>query len=135
MSRKQAMMDYVRQACNDRSCGYSQDLTKRWRKPDVDCSSLMYLAAHAAGYNVPTGSGNTQSMRRDFTAAGFKCLPFSGNFNDAQPGDIYLHDDHHTEMYFGNGQFGGAHWDKDGRPGDSSGGEVCFGPVYIVSNK
>ncbi|MCL2876125.1 MAG: peptidoglycan-binding protein, partial [Betaproteobacteria bacterium] len=132
MGRREVMVDYVKRACDDKSVGYSQ--TNRWRNPDVDCSSLMYLAANAAGYNVSTGSGYTGTMKNDFTRAGFKCLPFSGNFNDAQPGDIYLHEEFHTEMYVGNGQLGGAHKDTDGKPGDSTGKEVSVGPVYSRSS-
>lgn len=127
------MVQYVIDACNDPSVGYSW--YRRWRNPDVDCSSLMYLAANAAGYNVRTGSGYTGTMLADFTAAGFVAVPFDGNLYDLDPGDIALNVVNHTEMYIGNNQFGGAHIDENGDVigtigGDQTGNEVSIGAVY-----
>jgi len=127
------MVQYVIDACNDPSVGYSQ--RNRWRNPDVDCSSLMYLAANAAGYHIRTGSGYTGTMCADFTNAGFTCRRFDGNLRNLKPGDIMLNVRCHTEMYIGGGKFGGAHSDENGgitgaRGGDQ-GGEVSIGDAYI----
>ncbi|MDR3136782.1 MAG: hypothetical protein LBU07_05150 [Coriobacteriales bacterium] len=138
MGKREKMVQYVIDACNDASVGYSQ--VRRWRDPDVDCSSLMYLAAHAAGYAIPRaiGSGYTGTMRQDFEAAGFVWYPFNGQVNDSDPGEIYLNTQNHTEMYVGNGKFGGAHIDENGgvtgaRGGDQTGNEVSMVNAYIYS--
>ena len=70
------MVSFVKEWCADDSHGYSQN--NRWG-PDCDCSSLMYMAAAHAGYDVPTsGTRYTRTMVRDFTAAGFQAVPFDG---------------------------------------------------------
>jgi len=137
MGRREKMVQYVIDACNDKTCGYSQ--IRRWRNPDVDCSSLMYLAANAAGYSVCIGVGYTGTMVADFTKAGFRCLPFNGRVDDSLPGEIYLNVKDHTEMYIGGGKFGGAHIDENGTiyghtPGDQTGNEVSIVNAYIFRN-
>lgn len=135
MGSKQAMIDYVVDFCNDDSHGYSQN--DRWGQ-DADCSSLMYRAAHAAGYGVPVGSGYTGTMLADFTAAGFQAVPFDGNLYDCEPGCIALNTVHHTEMFVDWGMLGGAHIDEHGGvagccPGDQTGNEISIGAAYIPS--
>lgn len=136
MTKISKMVQYVKDACNDSSVGYSQN--HRWRNPDVDCSSLMYLAANAAGYNIKTGSGYTGTMLADFKKAGFTALEFDGNLNDLDPGDIMLNVEYHTEMYVGDGKFGGAHIDENGdvvgrKGGDQTGNEVSICDAYVYS--
>lgn len=130
------MVSFVKEWCADDSHGYSQN--NRWG-PDCDCSSLMYMAAANAGYRVPTsGTRYTRTMVRDFTAAGFRAVPFDGNLYDCEPGCIALNEANHVEMFTGWGQLGGAHIDEHGGvqgccQGDQTGNEVSVGPAYTPS--
>lgn len=141
MGKIQKMIDYAVAIANDDSHGYSQ--SRRWKAQgsDRDCSSLMYEAAHHAGYNVtvgPSGVHYTGTMIDDFRKAGFEVLEFDGNLYDLDPGDILVRDpwgeDGHTEMYIGNNQFVGAHGSEhgtaDGEPGDQTGNEISVVGVY-----
>ncbi len=47
-----------------------------------------------------------------------------------QVGDILLNHVHHTEIYTSSGKVTGAHWDYDGKTGDSSGKEICTQNYY-----
>lgn len=132
MGNKQKMIDYVVSTCADDSVGYSQ--INRWRNPDVDCSSFMYLAAEAGGYDVPkSGTRYTGTMRNHFVNAGFTAVRFDGNLNDLDPGDIMLHEADHTEMYIGGGKFGGAHIDENGSVYGNIGGDQTGNEVSIVN--
>lgn len=141
MSKIQKMIDYAVAIAKDDKHGYSQ--VRRWPKQgtDFDCSSLMYQAAHEAGYNVtvgPAGTHYTGTMINDFKKAGFKALAFDGNLNDLDPGDILVRDpwgpNGHTEMYIGNGRFVGAHGSEhgttDGKPGDQTKREISIVQAY-----
>ena len=135
LGKVQKMVDYALKVARDDSHGYSQ--VRRWpsQGTDFDCSSLMYEAAHQAGYSVPTsGTRYTGTMLRDFAAAGFKALPFDGNLSDLDPGDIMLNCANHTEMYVGDGKFVGAHSSEtggiDGKPGDQTGREISVVNAY-----
>lgn len=135
MGNKQAMIDFVVQWCEDDSHGYSQ---AHRNGPDCDCSSLMYMAARHAGYDVGASNGWTGSMRSDFTRAGFTAVPFDGNLYDCEPGCIALSEQHHTEMFVDWGVLGGAHIDEHGGvqgccQGDQRGNEVSIGPAYTPS--
>lgn len=135
MGSKQAMIDFVVDWCNDDSHGYSQ---AHRNGPDCDCSSLMYMAARHAGYDVGSSNGWTGSMRTDFTRAGFTSVSFDGNLYDCEPGCIALNEQHHTEMFVDWGVLGGAHIDEHGGvqgccQGDQRGNEVSVGPAYIPS--
>ena len=130
MGRRENMIELAVGVANDDSHGYSQYRRWPWQGTDFDCSSLMYWAAHEAGYDVPE-SGYTGTMLEDFTAAGFTAVPYDGNIWDCTPGDILLaHNDsrQHTEMYVGDGCNVGAHiaetGDIDGAPGDQTGNEI-----------
>lgn len=141
MGKIQKMVDYAVKIANDDSHGYSQ--SRRWETQgtDRDCSSLMYDAAHHAGYNVtvgPSGTHYTGTMIKDFEKAGFKVYDFDGNLNDLDKGDILVRDpwgeNGHTEMYIGNGKFVGAHGSEygtaDGAPGDQTGNEISVCNAY-----
>ena len=141
MGKIQKMVDYAVAIANDDSHGYSQ--TRRWESQgtDRDCSSLMYDAAHHAGYNVtvgPSGTHYTGTMIDDFRKAGFKVYDFDGNLNDLEKGDILVRDpwgeDGHTEMCIGDGKFVGAHGSEygtaDGKPGDQTGNEISVCNAY-----
>ena len=87
-----------------------------------DCSGLVLQAYKNAGVNL-AGANSTGNMRTTLPSAGFKYVSGKPNVNNLQPGDL-LWKNGHTEMYIGNGQVVGAHENKDGRSGDSSGNEI-----------
>lgn len=131
--------EFVRQLaaiCDDNSHGYDQ--VHRWG-PDYDCSSLMYTCAHNAGYDVPTGSGYTGTMRRDFTRAGWEAVPYVGQDLSALPaGCIILNEGNHTEGVIAPGEWGGAHINEHGTAtggmsGDQTGREISRCAPYKYS--
>lgn len=141
MGKIQKMVDYAVAIAKDDKHGYSQ--SRRWpsQGTDFDCSSLMYDAAHHAGYDVtvgPSGTHYTGTMLDDFQRAGFKLHRFDGNLADLKKGDILVRDPWgaggHTEMYIGNGKFVGAHASEhgtaDGAPGDQTGREISICDAY-----
>ena len=125
--------DYLQWAINiakDDSHGYS--MASRTGHPDYDCSSLVFYALKACGYNVGSQPFYTGSMSGILQKAGFKRYPFRSK-SELQPGDILLihveGGDQHTEIYAGDGKNVGAHWNYDGKPGDSGGNEISYGGV------
>lgn len=132
MTRVQRFIDKAIEIANDDSRGYSQ--YDRWVN-DLDCSSMVYICAEYAGYDVPTsGTRYTGTMISHFSAAGFRVDAFDGNLYDLEPGDILLNTAHHTAIYIGNGQVAEASQSEtggiDGAPGDQTGDEIHIGPVY-----
>lgn len=132
-SKIEKMVKHAKDIAADDSHGYSQ--SRRWG-PDYDCSSLMYECARFAGYKINEDDPRyTGTMLKDFKAVGFKAIPFDGNLNDLEPGDILLNVRNHTEMYIGNGKFVGAHIAEtggvDGKPGDQTGNEISVCNAYI----
>lgn len=117
------------------ACGYKSRLG-----PDYDCSSLISSAYHNAGFDVPASCW-TGNMIENFCAAGFVWIPSEQlggtaiNASYLQKGDILLDETHgHTELYIGNNQRCGAHWDYDGVTGDSGGKEIniqTYIPYFI----
>ena len=69
-------------------------------------------------------------MRSAFTSVGFDWIPGNPDVNSLQPGDILLNEGSHTEMYIGEGKNVGAHGDRDGVNGDSSGSEISVSNYY-----
>ena len=105
---------------NDNSHGYSQ--LSRWGETDYDCSSLIISAYENAGVPVKeAGASYTGDMKEAFTKVGFNCYNYGSV--ELQPGDVLLRNGH-TEMYIGNGKNVGAHSNRDGINGDSSGSEI-----------
>lgn len=128
-----ASIDYVQWMIDfaaDDSHGYSMDY--RTMNPDVDCSSFVYYALLNNGYTTSQLGGSpfsTASMDEILPTIGFEQLAY--DINSLQEGDIVWypagfqgHAYGHTEVYVGNGQTVGAHSNKDGVFGDSSGEEV-----------
>ena len=111
---------------DDNKYGYSMDMSKRWGNPSFDCSTLVISAYQAAGTGVKdAGATYCGNMKTAFLKTGkFEWIPGEPNVNDLKPGDILLNPDKHTEMYVGKGHNVGAHANRDGRNGDSSGTEV-----------
>lgn len=132
---------------NDDRHGYSQ--STRWGNPNYDCSSLVISAYENAGIPVHSkyGATYTGNMKKAFVATGlFEWIPIN-EVKKVYPGDVFLASDH-TEMYYGKGSEGellnvGAHTNRDGRDGDSSGTEINIktsghhwdGVLHYVGNK
>ena len=108
---------------NDDTHGYSQKT--RWGNPNYDCSSFVITCWDSAGTGVKAaGATYTGNMRNAFVKTGlFEAIPAS-KVSELRPGDVLLNENSHTEMYIGDGKMVGAHGDKDGRNGDSSGREI-----------
>lgn len=91
--------------CWDESIGYSQ--TTRYHNPNMDCSSFVYYALEANGFNVgqtPFSTVNEGSVLRN---AGFTEYIWNQNLFTPQHGDIFLYDegggdDGHTFFYAEN---------------------------------
>jgi len=129
----------------DESHGYTQTNPTRWEGIDYDCGSFVYTAFRTGGgFNLPDAqaeiaAGNavyTKTFIKYFTACGFEWLPGLGN-NAAQlqRGDILLNIENHVEIYIGNNQNVGAHYNEiggiyGGQLGDQSGNEISVGPWY-----
>lgn len=135
--RKNRFVHYMLMYANDDSHGYSQKPPSgRWG-PDYDCSSLIYQAAHDAGYPVGTGRDRvrfTGTMLKDFEKAGFQILPFANvGISDLKIGDILLNLALHAEVYVGNGESVGATGSETGgfvgEAGDQTGKEIERHPV------
>lgn len=135
--RLKKFVDRMLWYAEDDSHGYSQrPPSGRWG-PDYDCSSLVYQAAHDAGYDVGTGSDEvrfTGTMLKDFEKAGFQILPFANvGISDLKIGDILLNLALHAEVYVGNGETVGATGSEDGgfvgESGDQTGHEIERHPV------
>ncbi len=131
VSSNSVIESYVQWMINfaaDDTHGYSQDT--RYMNPNVDCSSFVYYALRdGAGFidsEDQLGSVfTTDSMAIPLKRIGFKAYNYTSQ-DGLQRGDI-LYRDGHTEVYVGNGQNVGAHTNKDGKDGDSSGEEVDIG--------
>lgn len=113
----------------DDSVGYNN--TTRYLNPNVDCSSFVwYGLVKGAGMDANSMGGSaftTGSMTEILTSNGFKKYDYT-SVNDLKRGDIlWVHNgsSQHTEVYVGDGKNVGAHTDKDGVNGDSSGKEVA----------
>ena len=125
----QSAIDWALAIAADDSHGYSQQT--RWGNPNYDCSSLVISAYEAAGLNVKeAGAGYTGNMRSAFTQMGFEWIPGNPDVSTLQPGDVLLNEGNHTEMYIGDGMNVGAHADRDGVNGDSSGSEISVSDYY-----
>ena len=120
---------------NDDTHGYSQFTSDggsgRTFNPDVDCSSFVYYALLKGAEFTEEQLGisdpftTTWNMDTALKNVGFKSYSYTSE-TELQRGDILWSADH-TEVYIGNGQNVGAHSNKDGKSGDSSGEEVDIG--------
>ena len=99
----------------------------RWGDPDIDCSHFVISAFENAGLKLKeNGASSTTNMIPAFRACGFEDIHDfdKANGSDLIRGDVLLNVDQHTELYIGDGKTIGAHTNRDGKPGDSSGTEV-----------
>lgn len=136
-SRKYRFIEEIQRFADDDSHGYSQKPPSgRWG-PDYDCSSVIYQAAHNAGYSVGAGGDKvrfTGTMLKDFEKAGFQILPFANvGISDLEIGDILLNLALHAEVYVGDNDSIGATASEDGtytgEAGDQTGHEIERHPV------
>lgn len=105
----------------------------------TDCSGAVRRYA-ALREGVPLDSYpdfSTATERQALVARGWECLMFRKE--DLLPGDVLLTPGKgHTVIWYGSDLIIGAEGDWDGRPGDSSGAEIClkqyydFGYAYIL---
>lgn len=133
MNRKEKFIATLTKICEDDTHGYDQ--ANRWW-PDFDCSSLIYWCANKAGYNVPIYQGYTGTMVKDFTNAGWACVPFLNQDIYTIPGGcIMLQVSNHTEAVIKPGLWAGAHINEKGGitggiSGDQTGNEIGFCTPY-----
>ena len=115
---------------DDNSHGYS--ISNR-NGPNYDCSSFVFYSLVNAGIlDASQGPFNTTNMGSVLTAAGFEQIPYDRN--SLQAGDIVVDprpgvSGHTTTIYSNeNGEIKeiAAHYDMDGRSGDSSGNEISI---------
>lgn len=132
-SKVEAAINWAVGIANDDTYGYSDGSEACGYRsrygPDYDCSSLITTAFREAGFNLPYYL-YTGNMKEYFTNAGFTWIPasdipgFPASCANLQRGDILLNHVHHTELYLGNGQNVGAHWDWNGISGGIGGGRT-----------
>ena len=132
MTKTEKFIAKAIEIAKDNTHGYSQ--LDRW-SIDYDCSSLMYICAEAAGYNINKSNPRyTGTMINDFEALGFRVDAFDGNLSDLEAGDILLNTQEHTALYIGNGQIVEASSSetggKSGKTGDQTGYEIHVRNVY-----
>ena len=134
--KKRFVQEMIRFALDD-TYGYSQKPPSgRWG-PDFDCTSIIYQAAHNAGYDIEVGPDKVRfsgTMLKDFEKAGFQILPFANvGVSDLKIGDILLNLALHAEVYIGEGQSIGALSSETGgfvgNAGDQTGHEIEMHPV------
>jgi surface protein len=125
-----AYVNYLVALAADDTHGYSQYSSDggsgRCLNPDVDCSSFIYYGLLGAGFSKTVlGSYpfSTSNMGDILKSAGFTELNYT-SAADLQVGDILVNTGSHAEVYIGNYQTVGAHSNRDGAVGDSSGTEV-----------
>ena len=137
MNEIQKAIDFAVGIANDNSHGYDQ--AKRDGKPDYDCSALVIASFEAAGVKVKeSGATYTGNMRTAFLSCKF--VDMFGKVNLATgegliPGDVLLHEGHHTAIYIGNKQLVHASINENGKivggkPGDQTGREICVRSYY-----
>jgi cell wall-associated NlpC family hydrolase len=137
MSRVQKAIDFALAIAKDDTHGYDQ--AKRDGKPDYDCSALVIASFEAAGIRVKdAGATFTGNMRQAFLKCGFKDVASLVNLTTGAgmiPGDVLLHENHHTAIYIGNKEIVHASINELGRiiggkPGDQTGKEICVRSYY-----
>lgn len=129
MTKVEAALQWAIMIANDDSHGYSD--AHQWG-PDYDCSSFVLSAYEFAGIPMrQNGITCTSNMNPGLLKVGFvevkNCNLHTGA--GLLPGDIVLYQNHHTEMYLGNGKLIGSHTNYNGVAGDLSGShkgrEIC----------
>ena len=116
---------------NDDSHGYDQ---VNRDGPDYDCSSFVSYAFINGGISVPVSS--TRDMVSNFIQSGFTYDVGLANRPDLlQRGDVVIKQGSHAEIYIGQNQLVGAHYNEfgglvGGQTGDQSGYEISVTSYY-----
>lgn len=146
-SIQQRMADRAVWWANEGNLGYDWDYPDRthfYVGGETDCSYFMISIVKEQG--LSTGSASyTGNMRSNFTAHGWKWIPWSqiGGTANLQVGDILLNESYHTAMYVGNGKIaqasanerGGASGGQTGDQGRPNGvGETNVTNFYVYSH-
>jgi hypothetical protein len=133
----QKAIDFAVSIAKDNSHGYDQ--AHRDGKPDYDCSALVIASYEQAGVKVKeAGATYTGNMKAAFLKSGFTEMVDKVNVVTGArliPGDVLLHEGHHTAIYIGNGQLVHASINENGKivggkPGDQTGKEICVRSYY-----
>lgn len=130
-------IDFAVSIARDDTHGYDQ--THRDGKPDYDCSALVIASFEQAGVKVKVaGATYTGNMKQAFLKCGFAEMVDKVNVKTGSgliPGDVLLHEGHHTAIYIGNRQLVHASINEKGtitggKPGDQTGKEICVRSYY-----
>lgn len=118
---------------DDENYGYGWD--GRDGNPNYDCSSLVYWSLKNAGFPLSGNSAfSTHGMRNELARHGFRVYRWH-EAGELQPGDIFLDEQTHTEMYLGGGMTVAAHINEHGgvyggAKGDQTGNEISVAKYY-----
>ena len=100
-----------------------------------DCTQFIHAAYEAAGVSLPyKGYVNQTNIVEYYTSRGFEWHPGTPDVNQLQPGDVLVNQQHHAEMYVGDGYKVGAHDNYDRRAGDSQGNEISVDTYKNFAN-
>lgn len=137
MSKIQLAVAFAVAIAKDESHGYDQ--LHRSGNPNFDCSSLVIAAWENAGVKVKSaGASYTGNMRTAFLSCKFVDVFGKVNVKTGEgllPGDVLLHEGHHTALYIGNKQLVHASINELGKivgglSGDQTGKEICVRSYY-----
>ena len=127
-----AAVDWAVSIANDDNYGY---INGGMGNGGYDCTQFVHAAYEAAGISLPEKGWHNQTTIVDYyTQNGFSWHPGPIDPNELEAGDVLVNQEHHAEMYIGNGQKVGAHNDWDGAYGDSSGTEISIDSYQEYAN-
>lgn len=113
---------------------YQSDPSCTHQCGSLDCSSFVSAILTVAGYFKTNPNFATGDEPSKLEEAGFTKIADSAHTSSGlQPGDILIADDHHTEMYIGNGKDVRASENEfnstdGGKVGDQTGNEISVVP-------
>lgn len=114
--------------CNNNKHGYS--MINRNGAPDYDCSSLVIHCLEYAGFPMKKyGATYTGNMAHALSKCGFRNIIKKVDIKTGSglvKGDILLNEKYHTAMMVSSTKMAAAHWNYDGKSGDSSGREISI---------
>ena len=131
MSKAEKAMQIIEQiAADDLHHGYEWG---GWG-PDYDCGHLIIAAFEKAGIRVKSaGATYTGNMRQAMLRCGFTDVTNRVNLRNGdglRRCDVLINEAHHAAIYAGSSRIIQARSNFDGRPGDSSGKEICATAYY-----
>ena len=123
-AKANAAVEWAKSIAADDSYGY---INGGMGDGGYDCTQFVHAAYQAAGLDMSDRGNHNQSTIVDYyTGMGFTWHPGTIDPSELQAGDVLVNQEHHAEMYIGNGQKIGAHNDYDGGAGDSQGNEISI---------